>query len=102
MNGKYAIVLKSQMGLKRGFITLMVSDKIVEGILECLGNENHFKGKVINSNKMQVEGMLNTPLGEVPFMIAGRIEDNMMTATFNVKNEKYELLGLKLSDKEGK
>lgn len=102
MNGKYAIVLKSQMGLKRGFITLQVSGKTVEGILECLGNENHFKGKVISNNKIQVEGMLNTPLGETPFIVAGRIEDNMLTGTFNVKTEEYELLGLRLSDKEGK
>ncbi|MBN7773223.1 hypothetical protein [Clostridium aminobutyricum] len=101
MNGRYAIVLKSQLGPKKGFITLQANGEELQGILECLGNAHSFNGKVINSDKIKLEGMLHTPLGEVPFYLTGIVEENMLTAAFIVKSQKYELLGLKVNDKEG-
>lgn len=101
MNGKYAIVLRSQLGPKKGFITMQVTGEDVQGILECLGNEHSFSGKVINHDKMRLEGILNTLLGEVPFSLAGIIEENILTATFMVRTQKYDLIGIKLGDEEG-
>lgn len=101
MDGKYAIVLKSQLGPKKGFITIQVMGDDVEGILECLGNEHSFRGKVVSYDKMRLEGILNTLLGEVPFSLAGIVEENILTATFMVRAQKYDLMGIKLDDQEG-
>ncbi len=98
MSGKYAIVLKSPMGPKKGFINLSRLDNSIEGSLDCLGKKHLFSGTMSESGKLSLRGILRSPLGEEPFLIMGTIEENILTASFKRRNESYEILGLKVED----
>ncbi|QHI72368.1 hypothetical protein [Aminipila terrae] len=103
MNGKYAIVLKSPMGPKKGFIYLKELNNCIEGKLDCLGKKHLFTGTISDSGKISLEGILRSPLGEEPFLIQGTIQENVLTASFKRRNESYEILGLQVDDnKESK
>ncbi|MHC1723520.1 MAG: hypothetical protein AB9836_09985 [Aminipila sp.] len=98
MSGKYAIVLKSPMGPKKGFINLSKLDNSIEGSLDCLGKKHLFSGTLTDSGKLSLEGILMSPLGEEPFLILGTIQENILTANFKRRNESYEILGLRIED----
>lgn len=98
MSGKYAIVLKSPMGPKKGFINLSKIDNSIEGSLDCLGKKHLFSGTVSESGKLSLTGIFKSPLGEEPFLILGTIQENILTASFKRKNESYEILGLRVED----
>lgn len=98
MSGKYAIVLKSPMGPKKGFISLRKLNNCIEGSLECLGKKHLVSGTIACNGKFSLEGMLKSPLGEEPFSIIGTLEENMITASFKRRKESYEILGIKVDD----
>ncbi len=98
MNGKYAIVLKSPMGPKKGFINLNKLNNSLEGTLDCLGKNHMLSGNISDTGKFSLEGILKSPLGEEPFSIVGTLKENILMGTLKRKNESYEMLGLRVQD----
>ncbi|QIB67849.1 hypothetical protein Ami103574_00330 [Aminipila butyrica] len=98
MYGKYAIVLKSPMGPKKGFLYLDQQSSTVEGILECLGKRHLFSGTLSQDGKLLAQGILKAPLGEEPFMLLGNIQEKILTARLQRKNQEYELMGTEVDE----
>ncbi|MBE6034428.1 hypothetical protein [Aminipila sp.] len=98
MNGKYAIVLKSPMGPKKGYISLSKLNNSIEGSLDCLGKKHLFSGTISETGRLSLKGILHSPLGEEPFLILGTLQENVMTASFKRRNESYEILGLRIEE----
>lgn len=95
MESKYTIVLQSPMGPKKGSLNLKSNEDKINGILECLGKNHRMSGSIETDGSLYLEGILESPLGEEPFVIKGVIEENVLTARFKRRQESYEILGLK-------
>lgn len=95
MDGKYAIVLKSPMGPKKGYIYFNELNNSIECTLDCLGKKHLLSGTMSDKGKFSLEGVLKAPLGEEPFLIVGTIKENILMASLKRRNESYEILGLK-------
>lgn len=96
---KYAIVLKSPMGPKKGFLYLRRRNSVMEGTLECLGKEHLLVGTLSGDGALLLEGILKAPLGDEPFTISGIIRESMLTARFMRQGGMYELAGTKMNEK---
>lgn len=102
MNVRYTIVLKSPMGPKEGYINIEETDNCIEGTLECLGGKHPLWAGAYKKGHIVLDGMLQSPLGEEPFTIEGSTNENILTATFKRRNEKYEVVGMKVEPDENK
>ena len=98
MEKKYAIVLKSQMGPKPGFININIIGHNLEGTMECLGKLNGLEGIVNDDDSLVLEGVLDTPIGKQPFKIVAEIKDDQFSGEFISKNRRYENQGIKQPD----
>lgn len=95
MDERYAIVLQSPMGPKKGNLSLSITGIQVDACLECTGKRHFLSGEISTTGKLSLKGMFQSPLGEGPFSIIGLMKDNLLNASFRRNGECYALTGVK-------
>lgn len=96
MNGRYSIILNSQLGPKHGTITIKEARIKLWGVVNLLGHENILMGKK-NDDDFVFKGRIKTPLGSSKCEFAGKITNNHIDANIKIADKSYEVKGEKIN-----
>jgi hypothetical protein len=80
IDGTYAIVMQTPMGLKKGRAILHQHGNRVSGRLALLDKSNTFENGTVNGNQYVFSGELKTAIGKVAYTVEGSIEGDGLNA----------------------
>lgn len=95
----YNISLSTNMGIKKGTMSIEVQNEKIEGILEIMQNENYFFGTFTDRRTFTFEGMLKTFSSFVEYVAQGYISDDELKADIITEKGRYRLHGSKQEEK---
>lgn len=81
----YEVLVSSPMGEFPGKVRLNIEGTALSGVLSLLNNDNPFSGGIITDGKVAFSGDLKTPMGKMPYSVAGTFIDGIIDAVAKTK-----------------
>ena len=83
---EYDVEISTPMGKMDGKVVLNINGTALSGKITFMGKENEFSGGTIDENgNVSFKGDLKTPIGKMPYTIAGTIAGGKVKATAKTK-----------------
>ena len=96
IDGKYNIIMKTPMGLKKGNVTLNAEGNSISGSLEILGKINTFENGTTDGKQCTFSGNLQTAMGKIAYVVEGTVEGDTLTAISKTKKGDMQITGSRI------
>lgn len=101
MDYLYEIQLDVPLGMRKGNMSLHISNGQVSGELEALGNKESFTGSITNDGVISITGKLVSIVRNIPYKGIGKIQENALQMLLCVQDGSYKLTGHQISKEKG-
>lgn len=89
----YSVVMKTQIGARKGKLYLEQSQKKIMGFLSILGQENPVRGTATDNRQFILKGELVTLVRTIPFLARGYADEKMVELTLYCPNNTFCITG---------
>lgn len=81
IDGKYALVLETPYGPKRGSLELISGGVRLTGTITALGREHPIRTGSVRDDRFHLSGVLQTGTGGIPYECSGKVSGDALVGT---------------------
>lgn len=89
MKRKYHIQMKTQLGIRNGFLEIEIENQTVNGYIHILNHLQSFQGTIDQYGQCTINGWLVTLLNHIPYTATGTISSQSLSLC--LKCNQYEI-----------
>lgn len=93
IDGKYAVVLKTPLGAKKGKLILKSEEDKLTGTMLALGSKEEIQNGKVSDNHFSFEGSFKTALGKLDYQAEGSYKNNSLLGVAKTKKGNFALKG---------
>ncbi len=93
MEYTYDVVLKTQLGNRRGKLRVRRKQEEINGCLNILGHENPVAGTVAEDGTYALQGALVTLVRTIPFFAQGYADEEAVNLTLHCPSNTFYMTG---------
>lgn len=96
MDGKYSIVLKTNMGIEKGILVMNTSGDTLSGYIVARGVNNYFNNGKKIGNKFEFFGELKIMIMRIQYHATGVVKGNKIEGFARTKYGNFPIKGVKM------
>ncbi len=94
MEYTYDVVMKTQLGNRKGKLYVRRTQEKINGCLTILGHENPVVGAVAEDGAYALKGELITLVRTIPFLAQGYVDEKVVSLTLYCPNNTFYMTGM--------
>lgn len=97
----YDIVLQTQLGARKGTLTLHITNGRITGVCRLLGYETSCEGTISEHGECLLRGEIRTFMSQIIYTGEGQANETYIDLSLNAGNNRFHLYGKSKISNEG-